>query len=43
MKFGIPEGSISALFLFNIYIDHPLNINRNVKYIIYADDSSLFF
>lgn len=43
IRAGVPQGSILGPLLFNLYINDIVNISKVPSFIIYADDTSLFF
>lgn len=40
---GVPQGSILNLMLFNFYINDITNVSMGSKFLIFTDNSSLFF
>lgn len=39
---GVPQGSILGPLLFNVFINDICNVSQEAKYIMYADDCSIF-
>lgn len=40
---GVLQESIVQPFLFNLYFNDIVNFNKNIIYVIYANDTNLFF
>ena len=43
IKTGMPQGSIVCPLLFSIYINDLLTISNTLKFIMYADDTTIYF
>ena len=40
---GVPQGSILGLLLFSIFINDLIHVPEKLKYIMYADDTTIYF
>ena len=43
MKTGIPQGSIRDPLFFGIYINDFVNVSNKLSYLMYADDTTIYF
>ena len=43
VKCGVPQGSVIGPILFNIYINDMMNSTEKLKFVLFADDTNLFY
>ena len=43
VKCGVPQGSVIGPILFNLYINDMMNSTEKLKFVLFADDTNLFY